>query len=37
MAEEGEALIEFGRTLYFYIRGSDLRRGDFSRAWYDSD
>ena len=29
--------IQFGRTLYFYIRESDLRRGDFSRAWYDSD
>jgi hypothetical protein len=29
--------IEFGRTLYFYILGSDLRRGDFSRSWYDSD
>jgi uncharacterized protein YwqG len=29
--------IRFGRTLYFYIRESDLRRGDFSRAWYDSD
>jgi hypothetical protein len=29
--------ISFGRTLYFYIRESDLRRGDFSRAWYDSD
>jgi hypothetical protein len=28
---------EFGRTLYFYVRESDLRRGDFSRAWYDSD
>ena len=29
--------IRFGRTLYFYVRDSDLRRGDFSRAWYDSD
>jgi uncharacterized protein YwqG len=29
--------IEFGRTLYFYGRGSDLRRGDFSHCWYDSD
>jgi hypothetical protein len=29
--------IRFGRTLYFYVRESDLRRGDFSRAWYDSD
>lgn len=29
--------IEFGRTLYFYARQTDLRRGDFSRAWYDSD
>jgi hypothetical protein len=29
--------ISFGRTLYFYIRESDLRRGDFSQAWYDSD
>jgi hypothetical protein len=29
--------IRFGRTLYFYIRESDLRRRDFSRAWYDSD
>jgi hypothetical protein len=29
--------IRFGRTLYFYARESDLRRGDFSRAWYDSD
>jgi len=29
--------IEFGRTLYFYARETDLRRGDFSRAWYDSD
>ena len=29
--------VRFGRTLYFYIRESDLRRGDFSRAWYDSD
>jgi hypothetical protein len=29
--------IEFGRTLYFYARESDLHRGDFSRAWYDSD
>jgi hypothetical protein len=29
--------IEFGRTLYFYARESDLRRGDFSRCWYDSD
>jgi uncharacterized protein YwqG len=27
----------FGRTLYFYVRGSDLRRGDLSNAWYDSD
>ena len=29
--------IPFGRTLFFYARESDLRRGDFSRAWYDSD
>lgn len=29
--------ISFGRTLYFYVRESDLRRGDLSRAWYDSD
>ena len=29
--------IRFGRTLYFYVRESDLRRGEFSRAWYDSD
>ncbi len=29
--------IRFGRTLYFYVRESDLRRRDFGRAWYDSD
>lgn len=29
--------IRFGRTLYFYGLASDLRRGDFSRCWYDSD
>jgi uncharacterized protein YwqG len=29
--------IRFGRTLYFYVRESDLRRGDFNRCWYDSD
>ena len=29
--------IRFGRTLYFYVRESDLRRGEFSRCWYDSD
>jgi Domain of unknown function (DUF1963) len=29
--------IRFGRTLYFYIRDSDLRQGDFSSCWYDSD
>ncbi len=33
----GPTGINFGRTLYFYVRESDLRRGDFSRAWYDSD
>jgi hypothetical protein len=27
----------FGRTFFVYARESDLRRGDFSRAWYDSD
>jgi hypothetical protein len=27
----------FGRTLYFYVRDSDLQRGDFSQAWCDSD
>lgn len=29
--------ISFGRTLYFYALASDLRQGDFSRAWYDAD
>ena len=29
--------LRFGRTLYFYVRDSDLRRADFSRAWYDFD
>lgn len=27
----------FGRTLYFYVLESDLRRGDLTNAWYDSD
>ena len=29
--------IRFGRTLYFYVRESDLRRSDFGGAWYDAD
>jgi hypothetical protein len=29
--------LRFGRTLYFYIRDSALRAGDFSGCWYDSD
>ena len=29
--------MRFGRDLYFYVRESELRNGDWSRAWYDMD
>jgi len=29
--------MRFGRVLYFYDRETEIRAGDFSRAWYDMD
>jgi hypothetical protein len=29
--------MRFGRDLYFYVRESELRNGDWSGAWYDMD